>query len=407
MKKNLFLTLVVLAVGILIASMVTAQSRVAEPYAVEPLTGAAEVPGPGDPDGAGTASLTIDVDTDEVCLTVSTLTNVDPLTAGHIHTGAAGVSGGVVVDFGVSGNTAPFTLCVTDTDADSVAADPAGFYVNLHTAEFAAGAVRGQLVAPVVETPTATVTEGTPVATVTEGTPVETVVATPTTSVPVAGDLVVNGGFENGLVGWTLKNSLGGDKVKTNKVDKVLAYEGSSAFKFKGFVGATAALQQVPDISALTFGVGDTLDVSLAVNAKKETADGKVKVVAKYADGLSDKFTADIVGTANVYDLITGQVILTQSTVTKIKIQVKNTSPESKVYVDAVSVALVDQPDATPTVDVTVVATETATVEGTVVATETATVESTVAATETATVESTVAATATATETTAAPIPLP
>jgi hypothetical protein len=389
---------VVLAVGILIASMVTAQSRAAEPYAVEPLTGAAEVPGPGDPDGAGTASLTIDVDTDQVCLTVSTLTNVDPLTAGHIHNNVAGASGPVVVDFGVSGNTAPFTLCVTDTDADSVAANPAGFYVNLHTAEFAAGAVRGQLVAPVAGTETPTSTEGTPAEstpTATEGTPAEstatatieeTVAATPTTSVPVPGDLVVNGGFENGLTGWTLKNSLGGDKVKTNKTDKTYAYEGSSAFKFKGSVGAKAAIQQVPDISALTFGVNDTLDVSIAVNAKKESAAGKVKVVAKYADGNGDKATIDLGTTNNVYEVLTGQAILTQATVTKIKIQVKNTSPDGKIYVDAISVVLVDQPDPTAT----------------------ATVEETVAATETATVEGTVAATATATETEAAAlVPLP
>lgn len=407
MKKGLFFALVVLAVGILIASMVTGQSRAAEPYEVVPLTGAAEVPTTGDPDGTGTAGLTIDTATNEVCLTISELTNVaTPLTGAHIHIGAVGISGSIVVDFGVdSEDVVPFSLCVTDDDAANVVADPAGYYVNLHNAEFPAGAVRGQLIAPAAgtetpteETPVGTVTEETPVATVTEGTPVETVVATPTTSVPVAGDLVVNGGFEDSLTGWTLKNTTGGDKIKTNKTDKTFAYEGSSAFKFKGGPGEVTALQQVPDLTGLVFGVGDTLDISIAVNAKKASAAGKVKVVAKYVDGTGDKAKFNLASTGNVYTVMTDQVILTQSFVSKIKILVKNTSPDGKIFVDAVSVALVDVPDATATAEETVAATETVTVEATLGATETATVEGTAAATETATVESTVAATETATE---------
>src|SRR5262249_50229621 len=53
------------------------------------LTGAAEVPGPGDPDGGGTTQVTVDSDKNEVCYDL-TVTKVDDATAAHIHEGAAG-----------------------------------------------------------------------------------------------------------------------------------------------------------------------------------------------------------------------------------------------------------------------------------------------------------------------------
>lgn len=58
------------------------------------LTGAAEVPGPGDPDGSGTASLAINQGQGQICYQI-TVTNIAPATAAHIHIGSAGVAGGV------------------------------------------------------------------------------------------------------------------------------------------------------------------------------------------------------------------------------------------------------------------------------------------------------------------------
>ncbi len=109
------------------------------------LSGANEVDDPGDPDGTGSAAVVIDVDTSEVCFTI-TFDGIDPVAA-HIHEGGADVNGGVVVDFDWENN--PGEGCVAGDAAvvAAIVADPSGYYVNVHTAEFAAGAIRGQLVA--------------------------------------------------------------------------------------------------------------------------------------------------------------------------------------------------------------------------------------------------------------------
>ncbi len=104
------------------------------------------VAGAGDLDGTGNAQITIDTATDEVCVDV-VFTNVDPIQLMHIHRGAAGVNGPVVVDFAPTPGPGPFDICVTSTSAltDEIAANPLGFYLNAHTTPFPAGAVRGQL----------------------------------------------------------------------------------------------------------------------------------------------------------------------------------------------------------------------------------------------------------------------
>jgi hypothetical protein len=110
-----------------------------------PLSGANEVPGPGDADGTGTASLTFDPEQGEICYEI-TVSNIGEATAAHIHQGAAGASGGPVVNMDVATNG--LDGCVTGVSRDVMApilANPSGYYFNVHTAEFGAGAVRGQV----------------------------------------------------------------------------------------------------------------------------------------------------------------------------------------------------------------------------------------------------------------------
>ncbi|MDP9468816.1 MAG: CHRD domain-containing protein [Chloroflexota bacterium] len=109
--------------------------------------GAAETPA-GDPDGTGTAAITIDPATDEVCWEITT-TNIADAVVSHIHVGAAGSNGGIVVNLDVDGFSGTSSGCVTDAAADleAIIANSAGFYVNVHTADFPAGAIRGQLAA--------------------------------------------------------------------------------------------------------------------------------------------------------------------------------------------------------------------------------------------------------------------
>jgi hypothetical protein len=109
------------------------------------LTGAAEVPGPGADKGMGEATLTFDGDKGQVCYMLHSM-GTDTPTMAHIHKGAAGVAGGVVVPLtapanGKSEGCAPLAADVM-TD---IVAHPADYYVNVHTAAFPKGAIRGQL----------------------------------------------------------------------------------------------------------------------------------------------------------------------------------------------------------------------------------------------------------------------
>jgi hypothetical protein len=117
--------------------------------------GTEEVPAPGDPDGFGFAIVNASPARGEVCIQLTT-TNVGPWTLAHIHRAGVGSAGPVVVDFAVSGTeTGPeLTKCVTAnaTLINEIIADPAGYYVNVHTAQFPAGAVRGQVAARSSET---------------------------------------------------------------------------------------------------------------------------------------------------------------------------------------------------------------------------------------------------------------
>jgi hypothetical protein len=98
----------------------------------------------GDASGSGTATVTVDPAALKVCYKVAT--TLKDATMAHIHKGAAGVSGPVVVPFanptdGKTSGCAPVSKAV----ADELLAHPADYYVNVHTPKFPKGAIRGQL----------------------------------------------------------------------------------------------------------------------------------------------------------------------------------------------------------------------------------------------------------------------
>lgn len=108
------------------------------------LTGAEEVPGPGAAGGAGTARLVITHD-GKVCADLTT-TRIDPATAAHIHTGAKGVAGPVVITLPTPKDGRAEGCTTTDPAAVAqIKANPAAAYVNVHTAAQPTGAIRGQL----------------------------------------------------------------------------------------------------------------------------------------------------------------------------------------------------------------------------------------------------------------------
>jgi hypothetical protein len=72
--------------------------------------------------------------------------NIATPTAAHIHRGAPGFPGGVVVGFTVSTLANGTVEGASQALIDEIAANPGSFYVNVHTADFPGGAVRGPLV---------------------------------------------------------------------------------------------------------------------------------------------------------------------------------------------------------------------------------------------------------------------
>ncbi len=107
------------------------------------LSGAEEAPGPGDPDGSGSATVIV-IPPDTICY-VLTAEGIQPATAAHIHVGPPGQAGPIVQElapptFGASGG------CVENTElVSNLQENPDDYYVNVHNAEYPAGAIRGQL----------------------------------------------------------------------------------------------------------------------------------------------------------------------------------------------------------------------------------------------------------------------
>ena len=118
--------------------------------------------------GRGTATMTMNVPRDSVgaptgagtitfVVEITGLPAGTPIILGHIHTGATGVNGGVIVSTGLSA-AAPLLIgangsvnitftdrAVTAADALAIYTNPAGHYVNFHSAQHPGGVVRGQM----------------------------------------------------------------------------------------------------------------------------------------------------------------------------------------------------------------------------------------------------------------------
>ena len=155
MPKRLVPVLLVAAVFAFAASPVAATTIT---YSVI-MSGAQEVPGPGDADGTATGTLTVDDSTGLISWSF-TYANIVAPTAMHIHGPAApvGVAAGVFVGLGIatSGGAGTLISSVTTSAANALAINtgPANFYVNIHNGAFPGGAVRGQLGVLVPEPPT-------------------------------------------------------------------------------------------------------------------------------------------------------------------------------------------------------------------------------------------------------------
>src|SRR5262245_8325467 len=134
---------VVAAVGPATAALTSEASHGGRPFVTDLLPGN-QVP-PVTSNGSGTALVTLNQGQGEVCWDIEVSDLTSPVILAHIHQGAAGVNGPIVVDFmepvnGLNG-------CVQADPAliKQIRQNPADFYVNVHTTTNTGGEVRGQL----------------------------------------------------------------------------------------------------------------------------------------------------------------------------------------------------------------------------------------------------------------------
>jgi hypothetical protein len=109
------------------------------------LTGAAEVPGPGDLDASGEAKILIVPANGLVCWQLSWSDVDGTVVAAHIH-GPADVTEAAGVLVPLSVDPAKGCTRIDPELASTIAGNPSMYYVNVHSLpDFGAGAIRGQL----------------------------------------------------------------------------------------------------------------------------------------------------------------------------------------------------------------------------------------------------------------------
>ncbi len=132
--------------GVLLLAGCTTNSQDRRAELAVTLTGLQEVPGPGDPDGTGTARIRVNPGDGELCWDLY-VREIGPATAAHIHRGAAGAAGPPAVTLTTPDAAGRSQGCVSVEQglAREIAWRGHEFYVNVHNAEYPAGAIRGQL----------------------------------------------------------------------------------------------------------------------------------------------------------------------------------------------------------------------------------------------------------------------
>jgi hypothetical protein len=148
--------------GALAAVLLTASPAAAQTVTLTTtLYGGDETP-PLNTGALGTAEVSVDVANREIAVTLRIFNIPTTTTAGHIHVGPRGVAGPVVIDFPatIAGRTGDFTMTFRvgeeafraraaigiHTMEDAIQAIAGGnSYVNIHTTQFPAGEIRGQL----------------------------------------------------------------------------------------------------------------------------------------------------------------------------------------------------------------------------------------------------------------------
>ena len=117
------------------------------PVVSSKLSGANERPTKGA--GSGIVTLHLNAKKGTVCWDFKGVKGFDKPTAAHIHKGGRTTAGPVAVPFGASYKAKGCTKAPAKTIA-AIEEHPNAYYVNVHSAKYPGGAIRGQLVAGMI-----------------------------------------------------------------------------------------------------------------------------------------------------------------------------------------------------------------------------------------------------------------
>src|SRR3954451_5906264 len=142
MNKLVPLVLAVALVGAAVFAVASAGAAGNKTFNIS-MNGKQEVP-KGEPNGKGAAKVTLEPSRGKICFKLSCHAINKPV-ASHIHQAKKGASGPIVVPFFAGAPKHSGCVRVAKSVINKIAKKPANYYVNIHTATFPAGAVRGQL----------------------------------------------------------------------------------------------------------------------------------------------------------------------------------------------------------------------------------------------------------------------
>jgi CHRD domain len=138
-----------LVLGLIATAVFAATAGAAmSPVVSSKLAGKNETP-KGAPKGKGVITLHLNAAKGTVCWDFKGVTGFDKPTASHIHRGAAKVAGPVVVPLGAAYKVKGCTKAAKAL-VGKIEEHPNAYYVNVHSAKYPGGAIRGQLVAGMI-----------------------------------------------------------------------------------------------------------------------------------------------------------------------------------------------------------------------------------------------------------------
>lgn len=153
-------------------------------------------------------------------------------------------------------------------------------------------------------------------------------------------DLLVNGGFEDDLNGVS---TLAPWRIRNRSQDRIIcrpanAHSGECAFRFRGGTGENSRLIQRQNVEAYQLGAGDTLTLSLWVNAVNARRGGTVILTLIYTDGTMERVRLQLPRRSAGYVQLSQEIALQKPLAgVRLFVQYINPNGAGRIWIDDVS----------------------------------------------------------------------